>query len=85
MEKQRFTATFSGHCYIKSYGRKFYKKGYSLTDIRDEQGNQIPDQKISLIKAFDIIKDKTISHKVEFMAKFDGDKILYISDVKITQ
>lgn len=83
MEKQKFTATFNGSCYINAYGRKFYKKGYSLINIKDEKGNKIPDQKISQIKSFDIIADKSAKQNIEFEAKFDGNKLSYISNVKI--
>ena len=36
MKKSNFTATYKGQCYIKGYGKRLYKKGVELTNIKDD-------------------------------------------------
>jgi hypothetical protein len=85
MVKQRFTATFGGGCYIKAYGRKFYKKGVLLCNI--EQNGNILCEKLSVQKgkAFDCLNELVDSGKViAFDAVLNQDNtVSYISNVSV--
>lgn len=72
----KYTAIYKGQCYINGYGRKLYKKGIELTNIRDEHNVLITNsQKFALLSFF---KNNEISvgQKISFTAIKNGDKII---------
>jgi hypothetical protein len=72
----RYTAIYNGQCYINGYGRKLYKKGILLSDIRDSKGNLVtPSQKFTLFAFF---KDNNLScgQKISFVAMKQNNKII---------
>lgn len=85
MDKLNFSSVYQGECYIKGYGRKFYKKGVRLTDIKDNQGCLIAKQiDTNLSKAFASCKELERGNRIEFKAILTEDnKLLYISNVEI--
>ena len=85
MDKMNFSAVYQGECYIKGYGRKFYKKGIRLADIKDNQKCLIAKQiDTNLSKAFTNYKELEYGNQIKFKAILTEDnKLLYISNVEI--
>lgn len=73
MAKQKLTMKFSGECYVKAYGRKLYKKGVILKNIRDEQGNTFFEEiKVSKTSA---LTDLEVGKTYEIEAEVVGDTL----------
>lgn len=73
MAKQKLTMEFSGECYIKAYGRKLYKKGVILKNIRDEQSNTFFEEiKVSKTSA---LTDLEVGKTYEIEAEVVGDTL----------
>lgn len=85
MNKLTFRAVYKGECYIKGYGRKFYKKGIRLIYIKDSNGNLIAKQiKTNLSKAFMNCKELVCGNEIEFEAILTEDnRLLYVSNMKV--
>lgn len=83
MDKSTFYATYQRECYIKGYGRKFYRKGVKLNDIKDSKGNIIAEQMtVALSKAFSNA-DLNSGDRIEFKAVLtDNNWLMYISNIK---
>lgn len=82
--KEKFYATYDGQCYVAGYGRKLYKRGISLVNVTDCNGN-IVIKRIgkALTKALEKCLDMTSGTKIEFDAVLvRGSDISYISNVK---
>lgn len=72
----KYTAKYNGQCYIKAHGRKFYKKGIELSDIRDENNNLVSNfQKFALLSFFKN-NDIPYGQKLSFTALKTEDKII---------
>ena len=87
MKKEKFTATYGGNCYKKAYGRKIFKRGLLLHDIKDDNNTLISETQIlDITKAFE--KIALAEHKgkrVEFLATCRDDRVYYISDVQFIE
>lgn len=84
MNKQKFTATFGGGCYIKGYGRKLYKQGYVLNDIAQNGNIVLSKASVSKTKAFDVLDVATSAGKtISFDAVLNGDTVQYISNIEV--
>ena len=87
MKKQKFTAIFSGVCYLKAYGRKHYKHGISLRNV--ESNNCVIAEKMSVSKskAFDVLDAVADSGKpITFDAVLNDDNTVnYISNVQVVE
>ena len=78
MEKDKLSATFVGECYINGYGRKLYKKGFLLENVRNENGEILFEKvKVTKNKSFENIDAGEV---VTFLAEVK-DKTL--SDIRI--
>lgn len=83
MNKIKLYATYNGQCYVKGYGRMFYKKGVELVNIKDYNGNVVIEKiKKNLTKALEECLSFVDGTKIEFDAVIDGNDISYISNVK---
>lgn len=83
MNKIKLYATYNGQCYVKGYGRMFYKKGVELVNIEDCNGNVVIKKvRKNLIKALEKCLVFVDGTKIEFDAVIDGNDIFYISNVK---
>ena len=84
MNKLKFYATYNGKCYVKSYGRKFYKKGVELINIENCNGKIIIEKvNMAITKALEKCLDLANGTKIEFEAVLIEDKISYISNVRV--
>lgn len=84
MEKQKFTATFGGSCYIKGYGRKLYKHGFALNDIAQNGNIVLKKASVSKTKAFDVIDVvASVGKTISFDAILNGDTVQYISNIEV--
>lgn len=84
MNKSKFYAIYNGQCYVKGYGRKFYKKGVELINIEDCNGKIVIEKvRNHLTKALEKCLDFVSGTKIEFDAVLTDNAISYISNVKI--
>lgn len=84
MNKSKFYATYNRECYVKGYGRKFYKKGIELIDVTDCNGEMIVEKmNVVLTKALEKCLDLESKTKIEFEAVLTENKISYISNVRV--
>ena len=82
MNKTKFYATYNGQCYIKGYGRKLYKKGVNLINIKDCTGNVVVENtNKTLTKALEKCLVLSAGTKVEFDGVLKDNNISYISNV----
>ena len=84
MNKSKFYATYNGQCYIKGYGKKFYKRGIELVDVEDCNGKIVID-KVNMTMTKELEKCLNLANgtKIKFDAVLTEDKISYISNVRI--
>jgi len=83
MNKIKLYATYNRQCYVKGYGRMFYKKGVELVNIKDYNGNVVIEKiNKALTKALEKCLGFVDGTKIEFDAVIDGNDISYISNVK---
>ena len=84
MKKMHFTATYCGSCYIKAYGRKFYKQGVLLQNIALNDKLIVDKMTVSKGKAFDLVNENYIGNTISFDAVLNSNNELkYISNVQI--
>ena len=84
MNKSKFYATYNGQCYIKGYGRKFYKRGIELINIEDCNGKIVIEKaRNNLTKALEKCLGFVSGAKIEFDVILTNNKISYISNVKV--
>lgn len=85
-EKTTFNALYEGTVYVNGYGRNLYCKAVKISDVKNEKEKIIFDTlTVSLSKAFLNIADKLyVGAKISFKAIKENNKLLYISDVKIS-
>ena len=83
MNKLKFYAIYNGQCYIKGYGRKIYKKGIELIDVKDCNGEIVTEKlNMALNKALEKCLDFAAGTEIKFDAILNNNKLSYISNVK---
>ena len=84
MNKIKMYATYNGQCYVNGYGRKLYKRGVELINIKECNGNVVVEkERKTITKALEKCLGFASGSKIEFDAVLDGNNIRYISNVKI--
>ena len=83
MNKEKFCAIYNGECYIKGYGRKFYKKGIELINIENCDGKIVVEKaRMNMTETFKKCSDIANGTRIRFDAVLTDNKISYISNVE---
>ena len=81
----KFYAVYNGQCYVKGYGRKFYKKGVSFIYVTDCDGKIITEKlNVALTKTLEKCLSYADGTKIKFDAMITNNNIHNISNIKIT-
>ena len=84
MNKIKLYATYNGQCYVNGYGKRLYKKGVELINVKDCNGKVVVEKaRKAMTKALEKCLDIASGTKIEFDAVLTDNEISYISNVKI--